>query len=288
MLLNKRIPINFLFEKIRANLLAILILVLAVHLFDENFNLISIPLAAPTILGTLISLLLAFRTAQAYERWWEARKIWGLILSYSRSFIREVQTFVSEDSSEKNDFVRLFVDRQRAWVYELGDTLRGAKTGTSNKYRLKEEDLNFIKKTTNGPNAILDLHAKELAKLYKKSLVNDYQEVQLIRTLAVLSELLGKAERIKTTIFPRTYSVLVKVLIYVFALMLPFSLVNYPNYVEVSLAIVLSMAFLLIEKIAIYLQDPFESRPTDVSVTAIARTIEINLLDLTSNPILIS
>lgn len=31
-----------------------------------------------TLLG-LLSLLLAFRTAQAYDRWWEARKLWGQV-----------------------------------------------------------------------------------------------------------------------------------------------------------------------------------------------------------------
>lgn len=35
--------------------------------------------------------------------------------------------------------------------------------------------------------------------------------------------------------------------------------------------------FLLIERMAIHLQDPFENRPTDTPVTAIAKTIEKNI-----------
>jgi putative membrane protein len=37
---------------------------------------------------------------------------------------------------------------------------------------------------------------------------------------------------------------------------------------------------LLLQKTALHLQDPFRNRPSDVSVTAIARTIEINIRQL--------
>ena len=40
------------------------------------------------------------------------------------------------------------------------------------------------------------------------------------------------------------------------------------------------MAFFLLEKSATHMQDPFENKPTDTAVTAIARTIEINIKQL--------
>jgi len=43
---------------------------------------------------------------------------------------------------------------------------------------------------------------------------------------------------------------------------------------------VIATPFLLLEKTATHMQDPFANRPTDTSVTAIARTIEINLLQI--------
>jgi putative membrane protein len=41
--------------------------------------------------------------------------------------------------------------------------------------------------------------------------------------------------------------------------------------------VVIAVPFFLLEKTATHMQDPFANRPTDTSVTAIARTIEINL-----------
>ena len=63
---------------------------LVVLLFREDIVRVSIPVAIPAMLGTALSILLAFRTNSAYDRWWEARKIWGAIVNDSRTFARQV------------------------------------------------------------------------------------------------------------------------------------------------------------------------------------------------------
>ncbi len=96
MLLNKSIPFTFLFRKIRREALLVFlfanVVVLAKYFFHLRY--LTIPIAIPTLLGTCISLLLAFRTNQAYDRWWEARIIWGAIVNDSRSLIRQLQMFL--------------------------------------------------------------------------------------------------------------------------------------------------------------------------------------------------
>lgn len=42
----------------------------------------------------------------------------------------------------------------------------------------------------------------------------------------------------------------------------------------------ISSVFFLLEKTATHLQDPFNNKPTDTAMTAIATTIEINLKQL--------
>jgi len=49
---------------------------------------------------------------------------------------------------------------------------------------------------------------------------------------------------------------------------------------ELPLLLLISASFFLIERSAYHLQDPFRNRPSDISVTAIARTIEINIRQL--------
>lgn len=49
---------------------------------------------------------------------------------------------------------------------------------------------------------------------------------------------------------------------------------------EIPLLMLISLVFFVLEKTAYHLQDPFRNRPSDISVTAIARTIEINIRQL--------
>lgn len=249
------------------------------------FEEIHIPLAIPAILGTAISLLLAFRTNQAYERWWEARIIWGAIVNDSRTLIRQIQAFYKA-SDENSDFIKNFAYRQIAWCYCLGEKLRNSiKPETLTRY-LNESQIVELQKYNNVPNAILGLHAQQLKQAHISQSINDFQQIQIDNTIGRLCDAMGKSERIKSTVFPRTYSLLLHFLIYVFATMLPFGLEHphdsdfHPIIVESSLIVTITSIFLLIEKIAIYMQDPFENKPTDTPVTAIAQKIEIDILQM--------
>ena len=57
-----------------------------------------------------------------------------------------------------------------------------------------------------------------------------------------------------------------------------------PNLIEIPLMIFISIPFFLIEKIAFNMQDPFENKPTDVAMTSICRTIEINIKQQIGDP----
>lgn len=69
MLLNKKIPIAFFFQKIQVEFYIIVVYSTIICFIDQYgvFKDIEIPLAIPTILRTAISLLLAFRTGQTYD-----------------------------------------------------------------------------------------------------------------------------------------------------------------------------------------------------------------------------
>jgi len=90
------------------------------------------PPALVTVLGTALAFFIAFINNQAYNRWWEARKIWGKIVNDSRSFSRMVLSFLSGDSSREHDVRSLqetLVHRHIEFLYALKDRLRGEDTG---------------------------------------------------------------------------------------------------------------------------------------------------------------
>lgn len=285
MLLNKRIPVSYILGKIKLEFFAILIYSFAIGFLDSKLQAmaLSVPLAIPTILGTAISLLIAFRTNQSYDRWWEARIIWGAVVNDSRTLIRQVHEFYKNNDSS-SEFIKRFTLRQIAWVYALGESLRKQDTSKTLKRYLSPNEIEYTRGHSNVPNALLDLHASDVKKAYEEGHINEFQQIQIDSTIVELCNSMGKSERIKNTVFPRNYNLLLQIIIYTFATILPFSLIEYPLLIEVLLNVTITSIFFLIEKTAIYKQDPFENQPTDTPMTAIARTIEINLLQMLKEP----
>ena len=104
MLLNKKIPFKYPFEQIRYDLLLILIIssvFFTIKIFFHDYP--PLPIGLPAILGTSISLLLAFKVNHSYDRWCEARKIWGGITNDSRSLILEIKGFISCKLLKENE-----------------------------------------------------------------------------------------------------------------------------------------------------------------------------------------
>jgi putative membrane protein len=281
MLLKENIPATYVFGKIKKELIMVAIYSSAIYLIHQYYNLkeISIPLAVPTILGTIISLLLAFRSNQAYDRWWEARILWGGIVNDCRTFTRQVLTFVdsSYDGEEKWALKERIVKRQIAWCYSLSHHLRKQNSKQNLEAYLSEDDLNNIKDLDHVPLALNELQGHDLRTLYKLGWINEYQQVTMDGTLTGFVNSMGGCERIKNTVFPATYSVYIHWLVLFFVLLLPFSLMEFFGILQVPLVIAISSAFFLIEKMAIHLQDPFENMPTDTPTTTISRKIEHDL-----------
>jgi putative membrane protein len=259
---------------IAAYVLFISLLDLQYHLEEYNF-----PIAIVTALGTVIGLVLAFRTNSSYSRWWEARIIWGSIVNDSRTWTRQLLEFsdIDDDQDEVNSTIRRMSLRQAAWCYALSRDLRAQDATTDLSGLAGEEEIESLRSSQNIPNEILLRQARELHALSSGGHIELYQFVELERTLTRLTNSMGGCERIKNTPFPQTYSRMVHGLIYLLAIFLPFGLFNVPSVGLVLTALSLSFGFLLIEKVAIYLQDPFSNRPSDTPMLALSRTIEINI-----------
>jgi putative membrane protein len=275
MLLNKRISIVNFIKTIKFDIVFIASYAVAVGILDQYgfLSKISIPIGVTAVFGTAVALLLGFRTNQAYERWWEARIIWGAIVNDSRTLVRQCVSFFKRSNGQYDTLVREMANRQIIWSYALGESLR--KTPFSPK--VKEYTESYKMKSFNIPNTLLSEHSETLLKAKENGMVNDFQQVQIDSTIARLCDSMGKCERIKNTVFPKAHSLLIHLIIYVFATMLPFGLSDQYLAVEISLTIGIPIVFIVIEKTSILMQDPFENRPMDTPVTDLAQTIEINI-----------
>lgn len=276
MLIQNRVPIREIINGTWKMLISITIYTIVVtivhHYSDTDIkDIIDIPSSIPALLGAAISLFLGFITNSAYDRWWEARKLWGSIVNDSRSWARQVNAMVPPT------YRKLLIFRQIAWCYALTYMLRRKDGINQLKDLISQSDIDKIVKHQHRPNAILTLQGHTLKSLKESNEITDYQFVELERTLVRLTNHMGGCERIKNTIFPTQYSFFVHLFIMLFLYILPLGIVEDLQYLTIPFTLVIALVFLMVETFEVSMQDPFDGEPTDTPITAISRTIEINL-----------
>ena len=181
MLLNKRIPISYILNNVKYDLIIVLSVSLSALYVTNRYEelLPEMPLTIPAFIGTAISILLSFKLSQSYDRWWEARKIWGAIVNDSRSFVIQLQSLTSKGNEEK---IKKMAFRQIAWCYSLGQSLRELNPTDNLDGLISEEDLKEIKKHKNKPLALLQLNACDIKQLKETNQLDVFCQLQLDNT----------------------------------------------------------------------------------------------------------
>ncbi|MGB1928652.1 MAG: bestrophin family protein [Mariniblastus sp.] len=281
MVVHSKIPFLKLISELVVHLVPILIYIGIISALDYQYHLeeFDFPLTIVGILGTVIGLLLAFRTNSSYDRWWEGRILWGAIVNDSRTWTRQLLEFTSFENADEaqQEKINSMAYRQIAWCYALARSLRKQNVEEDLPCFLNAKEIEGYRSSQNIPNDLLLKQAGELRQFYRDGSLELFQFVELEKTLTRLTNSMGGCERIKNTTFPKSYSLLVHLLIYVFVMFLPFGLVEVPAIGLIITSIILAFAFLLIERVSIYLQDPFNARSSDTPMLALSRTIEINI-----------
>ncbi len=242
---------------------------------------VALPLAPVSITGVGLAIFLGFRNSSAYDRWWEARKIWGGIVNYSRSWAMLVTSFIapSEELSETEvkAFHKRLVYRHIAWLYALSMHLRKDMDTSVLKPFLEAAEFEKLQGFKNIPAQLINIQSKELETAWKKGSTNQFRHSDLNQVLVEFYNLQGKGERIKNTVFPYYYNFFTRLFLNLFLIILPFSLVDTMSWAYIPVSAAISFVFHILEKSGTITEEPFEGRAADTPMTTLCRTIEIDL-----------
>lgn len=243
---------------------------------------VSIPAALVTLLGTALAFFVGFNNNQAYGRWWEARIIWGALVNDSRSWARNLISYVTPGNSNDesvNAVKQKLVRRQLAFVYSLKDALRKKPESYFEKY-LSDEDLAKVRLETNIPNAILTLSANDLQQLSCAKSIDEFRFVQMDNLLTAFTDHMGKSERIRNTVFPTSYIYFTQLFIWVLVIFVTLTLADTTGPWSIPIGWIIGAVFHVTHQNGMALVDPFDEVPTGIPLNQISRTIEINLLQM--------
>lgn len=241
-----------------------------------------IPVIIPTVLGTAIAFFIGFNNNQAYDRWWEARKVWGGLVNDSRSWARSILEYPSGGDASEEELTVLkhrMIRRQIAFVYALKAALRGLPDNTWQSY-LSDRDVDEVENQSNIQNAILHLQARDLQRLSEHGAIDGYRLIQLDNLLSKITDEMGMSERIAKTVFPTTYSYLTKAFIWIFVVSIALVTAQYVGKWSIFISAIIGFVFVSTQINGMNLVNPFSTNSAAIPLNQISRTIEINLLQM--------
>ncbi|HLF98512.1 MAG TPA: bestrophin family ion channel [Methylococcaceae bacterium] len=252
----------------------------------------ALPLLPLSVLITAMSIFLGFQINQCYERWWEARRLWGQLVNASRSFGRQATTLLTAgriaaiaDEAQAAVLQRELVYRQIAYANALRITLRSGGGLSEQDWQflgqwLGEEEIARLRQARNVPTQLIQRQGERLAAVMGKDWAEQQILLQLNDSLNRTYEIQGGCERIKRTAFPDRFRFHTHIFVWLVATLIPFSLIETDQRFD-AIAIVtetlLAFVFVTIERLGSELRDPFENQPNDTPMSALCRTIEIEL-----------
>ena len=234
------------------------------------------PTLPMTLLGSALALFLGFRNSAAYGRWWEARTLWGALVNSSRSVARACLHLI-DDTPESMRLRYALVRRQIAYVHALRCHLRRQPCWDEIRPFLPQGEVQELRSLTNVPNAILNGTSRLVASAAAEGWIDSMRRVQIEDEIVALTNAQGGVERIKNTPMPREYDFYPTLFTRVFCVILPLGLVDSLLYFTPLVSTVVGFMFLAMDRIGADLQNPFDNMVHDVPLTALTRTIEIDL-----------
>ena len=196
---------------------ALLAFFLCVYYKHDYLILPAIPVS---ILGGALAIFLGFKNSSAYDRWWEARKIWGAVVNDSRSIAMEFSSYgIPKDESEKAEveaWKERTVRRHIGWVHALRHHLRKEPFSEDLCQWIPEEDAEKLRKVSNVPAQIIAIQSKDVKMALERGWIDDFRFNAIMVTMKKLYDDQGKAERIKNTVFPFYYNYFTNFFLYLF------------------------------------------------------------------------
>jgi putative membrane protein len=223
------------------------------------------------MLGFVISLLLAYRTNTAYDRWWEGRKLWGSLVNNSRNLAIKLSAIL-KDENDRNYFKRMIP----GFASVLQKHLSNEETS-----QMLFEGLDLeIDHHKHRPNQVARMIFHKINDLHKSGKISGEQLIILNSELQSFTDVCGACERIKNTPIPYSYSAFIKKFIFFYVMTLPFGYVFSLGYYTIPVVIFIFYVLASLELIAEEIEDPFGGDANDLPTAKIASNIKKHVEEL--------
>lgn len=226
-----------------------------------------------TLNTAIIGLLVSFRTKVAYDRWWEARILWGGLVNHSRNLCLKARELARPDADERAELARLVA----AFAVALMKHLRGP---------MRLSDVSGFEQQTVDPQHVPAHLAGRLmatvAAWRRADRIDGHAHQMLDLNLNALMDICGACERIRNTPLVSSYLSLLRHGLVLGFLATPWAIVQ-PLGAWSILVLAVGVYFILgIELTAEAVEQPFGSDGDDLALETYCETIRKSAADILS------
>lgn len=231
--------------------------------------------APMALLGLALSVFLGFCNNAAYERWWEARKQWGRLITEIRALLQAGACFLPPEHPAR----RALGQHAMAFAHALRGALRREDPRAEIAGALEKADADAVLSANNPPAAILMRMAERIGDCRRENLLDIAGAKALDERLSGLAATQAACERIAGTPLPFAYTLLLQRTAYLYCLLLPFALVGAAGWATPVLTAIVAYTLFGLDALSEELEDPFGEAPNDLALDAMCRTIEISVCE---------
>lgn len=214
--------------------------------------------------GVILGVLLGFRNVQAYDRWWEARKLWGQLINDSRNICLKAKSFAKVDAEEHRQFGRLIV----GFAVSLKFHLRGGKPLQAVPGFEMESA-----KPAHVPLQLAEWVFAQLRAWRTGGRLSDFDALMIDQHARALMDVSGACERIRSSPVPLSYRALLRHGTIFYLLSAPWFMSGEYGYMAVGVVAMLAYFLLGIELTAEDVEEPFGKDGDDLELTRFCETI---------------
>ncbi|EER59833.1 protein of unknown function UPF0187 [Acidovorax delafieldii 2AN] len=260
-------------------LLATLVTLVHGNLFTVKITLTAIPF---TLIGLPLAIFLGFRNTTAYDRYWEARKLWGEIVHRTRTLARQCQGLIHLpepiDPARRAEDVRVrMVHRAIAFVHALRLQLRDEQDDPVLQRWLTPAEFEQARGTSNPADTLMLQMGRDLGECVRRGQIDPCLAAQVDGTLSSLTASAASCERIKNTPVPFSYTLLLHRTAYMYCFLLPFGLVDTTGFMTPFVVGIVAYTFFGLDALGDEIEEPFGLESNDLPLDTLCRAIEINL-----------
>ncbi|MCC4115481.1 hypothetical protein LLG90_08980 [Aromatoleum toluclasticum] len=232
--------------------------------------------AAPfSLMGVAFAIFLGFRINASYDRYWEARKLWGTVLVEARNLSRQALTLAAPRETQ-----RVFVLGLVGFATAMRNHLRARPRDTDLAGLLPAELVERVRTARFGPALILLWLGEWLRERRAADELDAITAQQMEQSLNELSNALGGCERIAGTPLPFAYSVILHRTAYFYCMLLPFGLVDSIGIMTPLIVCFVSYTFFALEALSDEIDDPFGMMANDLALDALVAGIDASLREM--------